>query len=244
MRVLVLTRTHECLLAGGTLPDVAAPADGWPLRAVEAMLAAHGVRVPYPTASRIAADGRGGRDFVFVLGGERPAAPAGFTWRALRDAAADDALWSLYVDGMLGGWAPPTRAVDVWSFGNAPEMASRLVHMVACGRKRATAGWTRAAERSGVPRAVLGSVSVVTDGFGMPRVVLRTTTVEQRRFADIDASFAAAEGEGDLSYGDWREGHEAYFSREAAAYGLTFGPDDVIDLVHFELRCVVGNVDR
>lgn len=236
MRVLVLDRTHAVLVdAQGALPEVAAAGDR-ALPPVGAHFARLGLTLPPPVGSRPAADG--GRDLVFVL--DRVPAPPGLAWRPLREVSGDDDLWSLYVTCALGGWEPPSRALDVWSFGDGPEMAARLLHLVAAGDKRATACWVDAARQDGTPLPAPGGTSVVTDGFGHPRVVLRTVAVEHRRFADVDAALAAAEGEGDLSLADWREGHHAFFAGEAAKLGLSFTDDALIGLERFEVLHVVG----
>ena len=237
MLALILDRTHACLVDQGRVPDVEL-AGGRPLRAVEGRLAVLGVTLPAPAGSRARGDGRG-RDFVFVT--ERFAAPPGMDWRPLREA--DDEAWALYVHCMLGGWEPPVRAVDVWSFGNDPEMASRLVHLAACGEKRVTVAWIAASERTGMPLAYEGGVSVVTDGFGHPRLVLRTAAVREQSFGQIDAETAAAEGEGDLSLEDWREAHEAYFVDEAGRLGLSFDERALISVERFEVVHVVGRAD-
>ncbi len=237
MLALILDRTHACLLDQGRVPDVALDG-GRALPAVEAHLAALGVTVPAAAGSRPRGDGRG-RDFVFVT--DRFAAPAGMEWRPLRETGDD--VWGLYVHCMLGGWEPPVRAVDVWSFGNEPEMASRLAHLVACGEKRVTVGWIAASERSGTPLAYEGGVSVVTDGFGYPLLVLRSAAVREQPFGEIDAETAAGEGEGDLSYEDWREAHVAYFGDEAGRFGLSFDDRALISVERFEVLHIVGRAD-
>lgn len=239
MRALVLDRTHAVLCDGDHLPDVAHDGSARPLQPVRAWFAARGLTLSAPAGSRPSADG--GRDFVFII--DRVAAPAGLTWRPLREVSADDALWQLYVERVLGGWAPPTRAIDVWSFGDRPEMAAKLAHLVACGDKRVTMGWIAAAAFDGTPLPILAGVSVVTDAFGYPRLVLRTVAVDHVRFDAIDAATVAGEGEGDLSYHDWREGHLAYFGREAETYGLTFSTDALIAVERFEVLHVVGRTE-
>lgn len=236
MRALILDRTHAVLVdERGHLPEVRGTS-ARPLRDLEAGLAARGVpALPAPCGSRPTADGR---DFAFVV--ERFAAPAGLAWRALREVTGDDATWDLYTALLLGGYAPSTRALDVWSFGDRPEMAAQLAHLVVCGTKRVTMGWIDATAHSGTPLPYVGGISVVTDGFGYPRVVLETTAVTPTRFADVDAAAAAGEGEGDLTHADWREGHVAYFTREAARYGLVFDDDARIAVETFAIVHVVG----
>ncbi len=238
MLVLILDPTHACLLRDGRLPDVPLGDASRPLPAVTSAIPA---RLPSPAGSRARGDGAG-RDFVFIT--PRFPAPDGYAWVPLRAAAdptgGDDALWRLYVECVLGGWEPPTRAVDVWFFGDSPEMASRLAHLVACGEKRATMGWIDAAEKDGSPIAYEGGVSVITDAFGYPRMVLRTTGVRVTPFGEVDAASAAAEGEGDLSYAYWREAHEAYFSHEADKLGLVFDEHARIAVERFEVLHIVG----
>ena len=239
MRVLILDRTHRVLCDGDRIPELSVD-DLRPLRMVHAAFASRGLALPAPAGSRAGQDG--GRDFAFVI--DAVAAPAGFAWRSLRDASNDGALWQLYVELMLGGWPPPTRAVDVWSFGNQPEMAAQLVHLVACGAKRVTMGWIEGNDRAGTPHAYEGAISIVTDGFGYPRVALRTVEVRTMPFGEVDAASAAGEGEGDLTYGDWREAHVRYFTAEAEKYGLAFSDRSRIAVERFEVLHVIGRADR
>ncbi|MBL0215207.1 MAG: ASCH domain-containing protein [Myxococcales bacterium] len=238
MLVLILDPTHAVLLDGDRLPDVPLTG-GRPMHTVETAFATRGLALPAPAGSRARADG--GRDFAFLI--DRVDAPAGMTWRPLREVATDDTLWQLYVELVLGGYAPPTRALDVWYFGNTPEMAAKLVHLVACGAKRVTMGWVAAAERDGTPLAHEGGVSIVTDGFGYPRVCVRSAEVRVMRFDEVTAADAAGEGEGDLSYEDWRCGHTAYFSREGEKLGLAFDDSAQISIERFEVLHVIGRRD-
>ncbi|MEO8846575.1 MAG: ASCH domain-containing protein [Kofleriaceae bacterium] len=226
MLALILERAHAFV---DPVPDLA-PAGDRPLVAVHAALPT--ITLPAPAGSRACA---GGRDFAFVV--DRSAAP-GASWRPIREC--DDATWQLYVELMLGGYEPPTRAIDVWSFGDGPEMAAQLAHLVMCGAKRVTMGWNAAAARSGTPVAYVGGVSVVTDGFGYPRIVLRTIDVPVMPFDAVTAADAAGEGEGDLSYADWRESHERYFRAEAVRHDLVFDGTSELSVERFEVLHVVG----
>jgi uncharacterized protein YhfF len=235
MLVLVLDRTHGVLVQGDRLPDL--PLDGpRPLETVAAAFAGRGIELPAPAGSRARSDG--GRDFAFVI--DRAAAPPDMAWRPLREVTSDDALWEIYVQLMLGGWQPPTRTLDVWSFGDGPEMAAQLAHLVACGDKRVTMGWIEGALADGTPLAYEGGVSVVTDGFGYPRLVLRTTQVRVVPFEEVDEASAAGEGEGDLTYADWRENHVAFFTAESERLGLMFDARSQIAIERFEVLHVVG----
>lgn len=165
-------------------------------------------------------------------------------WMPLSELAAADARgFALYVEAMLGGWPPPTRELDVFHFGDTPELAAALVHLVVKGRKRGTAGWIAAAERDGSTIPHAGMVSIVTDGFGHPQCAIRTERVERLRFTDVDATHAWLEGEGDRTLEDWREAHLRYFHTEAARLGLSFSEDAMLFFEHFRLLAVFGHPD-
>lgn len=177
-------------------------------------------------------------EFLFLLPRVVP------EWARLPEwAPEDDRGFGLYVASMLGGWEPPTRAMDIFYFGDGPEIAARLAHLVVKGVKRGTTGWVDAAERDGstIPRA--GMVSLVTDGFGYPQCAIRTERVEYLRFGDIGAEHAWAEGEGDRTLEYWRAAHLRYFHREAARLGLTFNEDSQVIFEHFQVLAVLGRAD-
>jgi uncharacterized protein YhfF len=240
---LVLDRTHRVLGDGFEVVLDAKPDQ--PLRALaQAMQARHGLLLPYPIGMREREDGR---DFVFILEDD-VAAPAGLAWRPLADAMTEspnaDALWDLYCDRILGRWEPPTRELDVFAFGAGASMASRLAHLVTTGDKRATAMWLEAAKTTGATIPKPGLVSIVVDGFGLPRAAIRTVRTEVYKFGNMPETSAAAEGEGDRTLEDWRDAHLAFFSREAAETGLVFDDSATILMEHFEVLAVLGRSDR
>jgi uncharacterized protein YhfF len=134
-------------------------------------------------------------------------------------ARDDQRGFAFYVEAMLGGWTPPTLDLDVFYFGDGPELAASLAHLVMKGVKRGTTGWVAAAQRDGVAIPGAGTVSIVTDGFGHALCAIRTEQVEHLRFADVTEPHAWVEGEGDRTLADWRAGHLSYFGREAAQLG-------------------------
>jgi uncharacterized protein YhfF len=117
-----------------------------------------------------------------------------------------------------------------WGFGDTAEMATALGLLVRDGPKRATAS-LRSWYDDGEPMPRGGDLSVILDGGGEPLCVIRTTAVEVRRFGDVDAEFAWAEGEGDRSLAYWREEHIRFF----AAAGTPVGDDSDVVLERFEL---------
>lgn len=225
---VVLDVTHRLLLVDGAPFAVDVPAGERPLRALEqAAPAALGRELPFPLAQRV-----DGEDAWFAFVDDRltgdlvPLA----TW-----AAQGGGPWALYVDGLLGGWRPPTTDLDAFFFGNEPRLASQLAHCVIKGIKRATASWVALARHEGWIDVRPGQVSIVTDGFGTPLCAIETTRVDRVRFGDVTPGFAAAEGEGDASLADWRAGHQRYFEREAARVGIPFDDDAEVELSHFRV---------
>jgi uncharacterized protein YhfF/GNAT superfamily N-acetyltransferase len=130
---------------------------------------------------------------------------------------------------------PPATEYQAWYFGDGPELAHELVDLVLHGPKRATAGLAEVNDELPQVKPVAGGYSVLTEYDGTPRGVIRTTGLERRPFADVDASFAWDEGEGDRTLADWKDGHRRFFTRELAAAGREFDERMLVDLERFEL---------
>jgi uncharacterized protein YhfF len=88
-----------------------------------------------------------------------------------------------------------------FSFGSSPAMAERLAALVVAGRKTATVGSVSAAPEA-ESRPGMRWIVEVAPGRGV--CIIETLEVTQRRFCDMDAAFAAEEGERDLSLAWWR----------------------------------------
>jgi uncharacterized protein YhfF len=103
------------------------------------------------------------------------------------------------------------------------------------GVKRATtsllAGY--AFDREPVP--VAGLRSVVRDGRGRKIAVIETVRVETRRFCDVDAVYAAIEGEGDGSLAHWQRLHRIYFGAECVRVGVPWSETIEVVLDYFRL---------
>jgi len=121
-----------------------------------------------------------------------------------------------------------------WYFGNTLEMALELGQLVISGKKTATA--SLAAVNSFKPHEapIFGGYSVVTDINGVPGAVIRTVEVRHLPFNEVDAQFAADEGEGDQTLEYWRDAHWRYFSRESAELGIDFDEQSIICCERFE----------
>ena len=127
--------------------------------------------------------------------------------------------------------------------GDATEVASKLARLGQCGDKRWPAGGRREAKIDGSTIPSAGLVSIVTDGFGYPKCVIETSSVEVLPLAKVGEEIANLEGEGDLTLGDWREGHVAFFEREGAKMGIVFEEREEVFVERFRVLWVVGRGD-
>ena len=119
---------------------------------------------------------------------------------------------------------PPETPYQVWYFGDGRELADELAALVTAGKKTATASlyWEYEAEGEAMPQ--VGGYSVITSFDGEPQCILQTTEIRILPFEQVDAQFAADEGEGDLSLEYWRDAHWRFFSRACERLGLQPGP--------------------
>lgn len=137
-------------------------------------------------------------------------------------AAGPDALadfWAI-ARGHVGlGKLYPILAEDdvtppqAWAFGDTPELADELLALVLAGTKTGTASLQAEYDEEGVPIPWVGELSIVLDGAGEPRALIRTTEVRVVPFDEVDDEHATAEGEGDGSLAYWRRVHDEVWRR-------------------------------
>lgn len=150
-------------------------------------------------------------------------------WAATRQYAGM-AKASIVVGQTVSETVPP----QAWSFGDEPELAERLLAAVLAGDKTATSSALWDYDDEGAPLPLVGELSILLDGEGHPRALIRTTSVETTTFDQVDEDFAAAEGEDDRTLESWRAGHEAYF-RRTLGEGREFTTDMPVVCERFEL---------
>ena len=121
------------------------------------------------------------------------------------------------------------RTLESFAFGDGPALADELLALVLAGKKTATCWSVTDGQLTEI-----GKRMVARDGNGRPRAVIETIELLQRRFHEVDAAFAYAEGEGDRSLGYWRADHETYFRRQG-----TFAPDMLLYCERFRLVQVI-----
>lgn len=107
---------------------------------------------------------------------------------------------------------------------------------VAAGHKRATCSLAYWYLEKGERMPEQGDLLVVTDWSGQPKALVEIVSVTLCPFDEVDAAFAAEEGEGDGSQAWWREAHKAFFEREMKAEGGEF--DEQATLVQERFRVV------
>ncbi|MCL2317194.1 MAG: ASCH domain-containing protein [Actinomycetia bacterium] len=125
-------------------------------------------------------------------------------WEETRRYARVGILTSVLGTPWGTAMAPPA-----WRFGDTPDLADELLGLVLSGAKTATTGLL--SEYDQVPE--VGDLSIILDGGGMPRALVRDTEIAVVPFAAITAAQAAAEGEGDGTLASWREDHREYWRR-------------------------------
>lgn len=130
---------------------------------------------------------------------------------------------------------PTPRFLEAFHFDDNAPSADELAALVLAGRKRATAAllWAYEDEPGSLPQP--GDLSIVTTFDGRAVCIIETRRVDIVPFDQVDAEFAATEGEGDGSLAYWRRAHEAFFGRECQRLGRTPQPDMPVVCERFEV---------
>ncbi|WP_147124519.1 ASCH domain-containing protein [Shimia ponticola] len=119
---------------------------------------------------------------------------------------------------------------ETFRFGDSARMSAQLLALVTQGKKTATCGAARDFGEGGEALPVVGRKDIALHWDGRPAVVIETLDVTRKRFCDIDAAFALAEGENETLEG-WQADHKAYFERHG-------GWDPQMDLICERFRVV------
>jgi uncharacterized protein YhfF len=133
-----------------------------------------------------------------------------------------DAFWSAFASTLAQD--PSHRFYEAFHFADNAPVADELAALVLAGRKRATAALLWAYEVEGKPIPEPGALSVVTLFSGQPVCVIETVGIQIVPFSEVDADFAALEGEGDGSLAYWQRAHSAFFGRECQRLARELSP--------------------
>lgn len=112
----------------------------------------------------------------------------------------------------LGPLGEKYPGAATFRFGDSAELSAWLLELVRSGTKTATCGGLAEYGAGGEKMPAVGRRDIALHWDGTPALVIETVEVTLRRFCDVDAAFALAEGENDSLEG-WRRDHRAYFER-------------------------------
>ena len=139
-----------------------------------------------------------------------------------------------YWDDFWAGKAAPTN-VSAEQFGmEGTPMADELANLIAIGKKTATCSAHAAYIHEGAPLPTVGSYTIILNSKDQPMCIICTTEVNIIPMNQVTEEFAAAEGEGDLSYKYWYDGHKKFFTMDLAEIGQEFSEDMLLVCEHFE----------
>jgi uncharacterized protein YhfF len=121
-----------------------------------------------------------------------------------------EAYWQKFLSTLPEDSPYHTKTYSEGGYGDSPELMDELIQLVLEGKKTATCGslWEWEAEEKPIPK--IGDVWVELDGSGNPVCITETVEVTIRNYNEVDADFARAEGEGDLSLNYWRDAHRNF----------------------------------
>lgn len=127
------------------------------------------------------------------------------------------------IRGVTGPSVDESVPPPAWAFGADPEEATRLVERVLAGEKIATTSLASEYEAEGAQLPTVGDLSIILDGTGHPRALIRTTHVDTVPFGSVGEDHAFREGEESLE--EWRQVHREFFGAGQSAAGDTGGAD-------------------
>lgn len=145
------------------------------------------------------------------------------------------AFWDRYLASLPA--QHPHRRVrpDAFGFGDTDALIDELAALVLNGKKRATTSLAVEFTSTGDPLPKVGDVNVVLRAERVPVAIIETVDVQHVVFRDVDAAFAAYEGEGDGSLQSWRADHREYFHRVCQRLGGTFDDDTTVICQKFKV---------
>ena len=152
-------------------------------------------------------------------------------WTLARGRAGLGRLAVLIGTGGRAAVPPPVVAL-----ADTPRSADRLLEQVLDGTTTATATAAWELTDAGQPLPEPGDLSIVVDGRGHPRALVRTTSVRLLRLADVDAEHVAAEGHGAMTAAEWASRFGEDLRRRAEGTPHVVGPDTDVVLERFEVR--------
>lgn len=114
-------------------------------------------------------------------------------------------------------------------FCDKEEDANECAELVVKKIKQATSPsvWWFKKNKESFPK--VGDIAIVTNWYGEPKAIIKTTKVEIVKFKDISSEYAFTEGEGDRSLDYWKIVHWNYYKGEMEEFGES--PDEEMGIV-------------
>ncbi len=131
-------------------------------------------------------------------------------------------FWQRYLATLPAEHPHHQASYTAWYFGDSPALADELLQLVLAGIKTATASSAWEYEADDEPFPQVGDLSIILAGDETPHGIIETLEVRTVPFNQVDAQFAADEGEGDRSLAYWRDAHQRYFQRVLPAIDREF----------------------
>lgn len=110
-------------------------------------------------------------------------------------------------------WEVLAIKLPSFQFGDGPEMADRLGQLVVDGKKTATSSLVRLYEIDCEELPKVGERSIIENSKAEPLCAIEITQLVIKPFSEVEADFARAEGEGDLSLEYWQREHRKFFTK-------------------------------
>src|SRR5215213_3212472 len=133
--------------------------------------------------------------------------------------------WQQFLGNLSSDSPYHSKAYIAEGWGDSPAMADELGALIVQRVKTATCSalWEWEAEGERIPEP--GLMTIALDVRIEPLCIVETVEVSIRKYNEVDADFARAEGEGDLSLHYWREAHKNFFSRTLHKIGKEFSEE-------------------
>lgn len=148
-------------------------------------------------------------------------------WELARKTSGVGVL-SVYLGTDALAAVPP----PAWAFGDEPEIADKAVDAVLAGERTAVSTPVAALEGTDERAPEVDDLSIVLDGQGHPRALIRTTEVRSVHFSQVDEEHALREGESSVDA--WREAQQDQL-RAVETAGETPDGDPLMVLERFEV---------
>ena len=146
-----------------------------------------------------------------------------------------ETYWQNFLSTLPVGSPYHTKTYSEGGYGDSPELMNELIQLVLEGKKTATCGSLWEWQEEGNPIPQVGDIWIELDGNGNPVCITETVEVTIRKYNEVHAEFARAEGEGNLSLEYWREAHKNFFSRTLPKIGKVFSEEMPLVCERFRL---------